>query len=146
MRIIPLFVIPFLSTGCGLLSTVAETPSAEVTDVSLSSAGFSGVKGELGLNVYNPNGFGLPLHRVDWNLSIGSAQAVAGSVEMSETIPAKASLPVTTSLSINALDAIQVARQLAAGARTYSLRGTLYFQSRYGELTFDLQHTGELRR
>ena len=139
-----LFLLSALA-NCGLLSTVAEKPSAEVTFVSLSSAGFSGVKGELGLNVHNPNAFGLPLHRVDWNLTIGNAQAVQGRVEMSETIPAKASLPVTTSLSIGALGAVQVARELASGNREYSLRSTLYFQSSYGELSVDLQHSGQLR-
>ena len=131
--------------SCGLLSAVAEKPSAEVTHVSLSSAGFSGVRGQLGLNVHNPNAFGMPLHRIDWTLSVGSAQAVQGNVELSENIPAKANLPVTTSLTISALNAVQVASQLASGVRSYNLRATLYFQTSYGELKVDLQHNGDLR-
>ncbi len=131
--------------GCGLLSAVAEKPTVKVTQVSLSSAGFSGVRGQLGLNVHNPNPFGMPLHRIDWTLSVGSAQAVQGKIELSENIPAQASLPVTTSLTISALDAVQVASQIASGVRAYNLRATLYFQTSYGELTVDLQHNGDLR-
>ncbi len=132
--------------ACGVLAAIAEKPTATVQEVSLSSAGFGGVRGTLGLQVHNPNPFGLPLYRIDWTLSVGRAQAVSGSIQLDETIPAKASLPVTTALSIATLDAARVARELLAGAHTYSLRATLFFKGKYGEIKFELQHDGQLGR
>ena len=121
-----------------------EKPKAEVRDVSVSSAGFSGVTGELRLDVTNPNAFGVPLAGIDWQLSIGGARAVTGSVQLSQTIPAKGVAPVTTSLTINAMDAAIVASQLAGGARDYKIRATLRFSTQVGAVDVELQHAGQL--
>jgi LEA14-like dessication related protein len=139
-----LLALAAILAGCGALSPVAEKPKVTVQSVSLASASFTGIRGQVAMDVYNPNGFGIPLTRVDWSLSVGSAQAVSGSFDLSETIPAKASAPVMGSLRIDASSAIGVASQLAAGARTYTLRGTLHFQTRFGNLSVDIAGEGEL--
>lgn len=130
--------------ACGALSPVAEKPKVTVKGVSLSSVGFSGMTGEVAMEVFNPNSFGIPLTRVEWTLSVGNAKAVSGAFDLSETIPAKASAPVVGSLRIDASSAIRVVGELASGARTYTLQGRLHFQTRFGKLSVDIAGQGEI--
>jgi hypothetical protein len=69
---------------------------------------------------------------------------VTGSVQLSQTIPAKGVAPVTTSLTIDARDAIAVAGEISRGARTYQLSARLRFSTPVGPLDVDVQHAGEL--
>lgn len=133
-----------LATACSIFTRSIERPTADVRDVSVSSAGFSGMTGELHLDVANPNGFGVPLAGIDWQLSVGGARAVTGSVELSQTIPAKGVAPVTTSLTIDARDAIAVAREISRGARSYQLSARLRFSTPVGPLDVNVQHAGQL--
>jgi LEA14-like dessication related protein len=121
-----------------------EKPTAEVRDVTVSSAGFSGVTGELRLDVMNPNSFGVPLSGIDWQLSIGGARAVTGRIELQQTIPAKGVAPIATSLTIDARDAIAVASSLAGGRRDYQITARLHFSTQVGQLDVDIQHAGQL--
>src|SRR6201999_4568927 len=91
-------------SACSMFMHSMEKPKAEVRDVSVTSAGFTGVVGELRMDVMNPNSFGVPLSGIDWTLAVGGARAVTGRVELQETIPAKGVAPVTTSLRIDARD------------------------------------------
>jgi LEA14-like dessication related protein len=131
-------------SACSLFLHSIEKPTAEVRDVSVSSAGFSGVTGELRLDVMNPNSFGVPLSGIDWQLSIGGTRAVTGRVELQQTIPAKGVAPVTTSLTIDARDAIAVASRLAGGARDYQIAAQLHFSTKVGQLDVAIQHAGTL--
>lgn len=121
-----------------------EKPKADVRAVSVSSAGFTGLTGELALDVTNPNGFGVPLSGIDWELSIGGTRAVTGTVQLNQTIPARGVAPVTTTLSINASDAIAVGAVLARGARDYQLKVRLHFSTSIGQLDVDVAHAGTL--
>lgn len=130
--------------ACSIFMRSMEKPTAEVRDVSITSAGFGGVSGQLALDVTNPNSFGVPLSGIDWTLTIGTARAVTGRTELSQTIPAKGAAPVVTSLSISTLDAAMVASQLASGARNYRIDVTLHFSTRVGEIDVAVQHDGSL--
>jgi LEA14-like dessication related protein len=121
-----------------------EKPKAEVRDVSVTSAGFTGVAGELRMDVMNPNSFGVPLSGIDWTLAIGGARAITGRVELQQTIPAKGVAPVTTSLRIDARDAAAVAQALASGARDYQISARLHFSTQIGQLDVQIDHTGTL--
>ncbi len=133
-----------LAAGCSIFTRSIERPTADVRDVAVSTVGWSGVAGELRLGVSNPNGFGVPLAGIEWELAIGSARAVTGSVELSQTIPARGVAPVTTSLAIDARDAVAVATELARGARSYRLAARLRFTTPVGPLEVALAHQGEL--
>ncbi len=143
-RSILLLAIAVILSACGALSPIAEKPTVTVRSVALSSAGFSGMNGTVAMDIYNPNGFALPLRQVDWTLSVGSAQAVRGSFELTETIPAKASAPVTGRLHMDVAGAVGVAASLAQGVRSYQIQATLTFQTRFGDLTANVTHNGEL--
>ena len=143
MRLVALACVTALS-GCSLFLHSIEKPKADVTSVSMASASFTGVTGELALNVTNPNNFGVPLSGIDWQLSIGGTRAVTGSVQLSQTIPARGVAPVTTSLSIGTGDAIAVAGVLARGARDYQISVKLHFSTTVGQIDVDVAHTGQL--
>ncbi|MBA3541205.1 MAG: LEA type 2 family protein [Deltaproteobacteria bacterium] len=130
-----------------------ERPTANVRDVSLSSASFAGVSGELALDITNPNGFGVPLSGIDWELSItclaptrciNHARALTGSVQLSQTIPARGVAPVKTALTIATRDAIAAASALAGGARDYQLVAHLHFSTPVGPLAVEVTHAGTL--
>jgi LEA14-like dessication related protein len=121
-----------------------ERPQAEVRGVSVASAGFTGVTGELRLDVTNPNPIGVPLQGIDWQLSIGGTRAISGRVQLSQTIPAKGVAPVITSLTIDARDAIEVGTALARGSRDYQLDAKLTFSTAVGPISVDLHHAGQL--
>jgi LEA14-like dessication related protein len=143
--LIPITIsICVLVTGCSIFTRSIERPTAEVRGVSVSSAGLTGVSGELRLDVTNPNGFGVPLAGIDWELSIGGARAVTGTVSLSQTIPARGVAPVTTSLTIDVRDAIAVASELASGARGYRIAARLRFSTPVGPLEVSVEHSGLL--
>lgn len=133
-----------LLSGCSIFMRSIEKPTASVRDVSVSSVSFSGATGQLALDVMNPNGFGVPLKGIEWQLSIGGARAVTGTVQLSQTIPAKGVAPVVTTLSIGARDAVTVAGVLASGARDYKIDVKLTFSTQVGELAVDVAHQGQL--
>src|SRR5690606_32984083 len=64
MRFVALVAL-CLVAGCSLFMRSIEKPKADVRAVSVSSAGFTGLTGELALDVTNPNGFGVPLSGID---------------------------------------------------------------------------------
>jgi LEA14-like dessication related protein len=133
-----------LLAGCSLFMHSIEKPKASVRDVSMSSASFGGVTGQLRLDVTNPNGFGVPLSGIDWQLAIGGARAVTGRVELQQTIPARGVAPITTSLTINAGDALAVGSALARGTRDYQVTAKLHFSTAVGQIDVDVTHTGTL--
>ena len=114
--------------------------------VRIEMAGLGGLSGEFDAEIYNPNPVGLPLRRVEYRLRIGGAQAIQGSLDLNETIPAQGSAPVTIAFTVNALDALRVTQRLAAGDRNYAITGTLVFATRLGDLSVAFEHQGELGR
>jgi len=131
-------------SGCSIFMRSIEKPKASVRDVSISAAGFGGVSGQMQLDVTNPNGFGVPLSGIDWELSLGGARAATGTVQLSQTIPARGVAPVATSLTVTTRDALAVASALGGGARTYAVKARLHFSTPVGELNVDVAHEGTL--
>jgi LEA14-like dessication related protein len=130
--------------ACAGFPRTVEKPTAEVREVSVGAVSLSGMRGEVALDVFNPNGFSVPLHRVDWQLEVGGARAVAGAFDLSHNIPARGIAPVTVDLRVDARDAAAVARRLAAGERTYVLRGVLHFSTTFGAISVQFESTGTL--
>lgn len=143
MRVFVVLMCVALS-GCSLFMRSIEKPSAEVRGVAVANAGFTGVTGELRLDVTNPNPIGVPLSSIEWQLSVGGTRAVTGSVQLQQTIPAKGVAPVVTSLTIDARDAVEVGTALARGSRDYRLDATLTFATKIGPISVELHHSGQL--
>jgi LEA14-like dessication related protein len=131
-------------TGCSLFMHSIEKPTASVRGASLSRAGLAGVSGQMQLDVSNPNPFGVPLSGVDWQLTIGGARAVTGTVQLSQTIPARGVAPVTTSLTIAASDAVDVVQAIASGAHDYQIAAVLHFSTTVGPIDVRVQYAGTI--
>ena len=121
-----------------------ERPSAKVRDVEVSSAGLTGVEGKIAVDVSNPNGFGVPISGIDWQLTIGGSRAATGKVELSKTIPAHGVAPIETTLAMSAADAIAVASSLAGGARDYEVTAQLHFSTPVGQIDVPVKGTGSI--
>jgi LEA14-like dessication related protein len=119
-----------------------ERPTATVRGASVSSAGFTGISGTLQLDVMNPNNFGVPISGIDWQLAVGGSRAVTGTVQLSQTIPARGVAPITTSLTIAASDALSVAAVIASGARDYTITAQLHFSTTVGQIDVDVRYAG----
>ena len=143
MRVLAMAMLCALG-GCSMFMHSIERPKATVRGAQLQAAGPAGVSGQLQVDVMNPNNFGVPLSGLDWQLSIGGARAVTGSVSLSQTIPARGVVPITTSLTVATGDAIAVAQAIAGGARDYELDGTLHFATPVGQLDVDVHYRGTL--
>ena len=131
-----------MASGCSQLRP--KNPTVAVQGVSVSSVSFTGISGTLSVKVTNPNHFGVPLASVDWQLTVGGARAVSGTIELSNTIPANGSTNVDISLTVRTLDAVRVARKLAAGARTYRISGVLHFNAPIGRIDVAFSGEGDL--
>jgi LEA14-like dessication related protein len=137
-------LLVLLVSGCSIFTRSIEKPTADVRSVQLGTFSLTSVEGVLELDVSNPNGFGVPLSGIEWELSIGGARAVSGQAELSKTIPAHGLAPVTTTLRVDAREAAAVAAQLGRGARDYQLAARLSFSTPVGPITVDVHHRGTL--
>lgn len=145
LRIAAVALVSIVATsGCAFFGKTVEKPTAQVRAVSVATVSFTGIDGEVALDIQNPNSFGVPLSAIDWQLSVGAAQAVDGRIEVSQTIPARGTAPVIAALHIDARDAIAVAGELSRGTRTYRLNARLHFSTAIGPISVDVTGTGEL--
>lgn len=142
--LLALAFVSMFATGCAVFGKTVEKPTAQVRAVSVASVSFTGIDGEVALDIQNPNSFGVPLSAIDYQLSVGSAHAVDGRIELSQTIPARASAPVAAALHIDARDALAVAGELSRGTRTYRIDARLHFSTALGPITVDVTGTGTL--
>src|SRR5690349_4194349 len=53
-------------SACSMFTRSVERPTATVRTVDVTSAGLTGITGELRLDISNPNAFGVPLSGIDW--------------------------------------------------------------------------------
>ena len=144
MRVRWLAIVALALTGCSMFMHSIERPQASVRTASISRAGLGGLSGQLQLDVTNPNDFGVPLSGIDWQLSVGGMRAVTGSVQLSQTIPARGVAPVTTSLTLAASDAVDVVQAIAGGAHDYKIVATLHFSTAVGPLDVAVQYAGTI--
>jgi LEA14-like dessication related protein len=141
--LITTFAIALFTSACAHVPKPVEEPSVDVRGVALTGVSFTGIDGEIHLDVFNPNMFSVPLQAVDWELSVGGASAVSGSFELHKQIPARDSTPVIGSLAIGAADAVAVGDKIADGESRYTVRGTMHFASRLGPITVSFEYDGD---
>ena len=141
--IVASLALAVLASACAHLPKAVEEPTVDVRGVALTGVSFTGIDGELHMDVFNPNMFSVPLQAVDWELSIGNAKAVSGSFELLKHIPARDSTPVIGSLSIGAANAIAIGDKLAEGESRYTVRGMLHFATKFGPLTVSFAYDGD---
>jgi hypothetical protein len=133
-----------LLAGCALFSRPFEEPEIKVRGLGIERASLAGIEAVLALDIFNPNEYGVPLEGGSLQLSIGGSRAVTVTFDLAETIPARASAPIETSIFIGSADAARVGRRLASGQRDYELAGELSFATRLGSVAVGYTHRGQL--
>lgn len=144
-RLACILVFAFAFAGCGALTQPLEQPTAELQDVALQSISLSGTATlRADFLVTNPNGFGIPVEAVDYQVSIGSSDPVSGRVEANTTIPANGTAPLNVQLDLNAFAAVDIVRRLAAGEREYRVDGVIHFASPIGKISMNFSESGTI--
>lgn len=122
-------LLAIASTGCAVLQQVMKKPSVQVQSVSFHSQGLREGRLDSRLQVYNPNGFSMPVHSLSYRLSINGHQLAQGKLSLDKKIPARGSvelrLPVHFQYQqvINGIDSILQQRKVS-----YQLAGKLDLQ------------------
>lgn len=143
MRFLAILACTVLA-GCSIFMHSIEQPQVHVRSGSVSSAGLGGISGQLQLDVTNPNDFSVPLSGMDWQLAIGGARMVSGTVQLSQQIPARGVAPVTTSLTITPLAAVNILKVIEGGTRAYQIHAVLHFSSGIGPVDVAIDYSGSI--
>ena len=95
--IISCFVL--LLTTCQSISSIFQEPRVSFKSVEIAGIGINGVDLLAHVNVENPNGFSIPLPKVDWELFINSAPFVEGIIKNDKTIKSRGNVTLDLPLS-----------------------------------------------
>ena len=93
-----LFILVLL-TNCQSLGSVLQEPKLSLNSVDLSKITFNGIDLIAHLNVENPNGFSIPLPKIDWELFINTASFVNGVITNDKTIKSRSTSTLDIPLS-----------------------------------------------
>lgn len=77
--------------GCGPLKSEMKRPEVLVKGVSLTRVGATSADAEFRLALHNPNSFALPVHGVDYDLSLNSRRVLFGDSKQELRLPANGS-------------------------------------------------------
>jgi LEA14-like dessication related protein len=122
--------------------SLGDVLSAGVRGAVEGAVSLAALEGQLSLDITNPNAIGLPLARLEWQLTVGGARAVTGAIDLAETIPARGTAPVVAEVRAEARDLVEVAAELVRGVRSYRLTGRLYFRTTWASVEVDVAHDG----
>ena len=93
-----LFVCVFW--GCQSISSVVQEPKVSLKSVDVARITFTGVDLVVHVDVENPNGFSIPLPKIDWELFINTASFIKGSLPSDQTIKRRAKVTLDLPLSV----------------------------------------------
>jgi LEA14-like dessication related protein len=108
----------FLLCTCQSLSSELREPVLSLNSVDMADIGFNGVDLVARINVENPNGFSIPLPRIEWELFLGDNSFVNGSVKSDTLIKARKSTVVDVPFSLNYADVFAAVQSLRNRAET----------------------------
>ena len=106
--------------ACSTLSAVKPlAPKVELIDIAIVKMGFTNQELAFTLDVYNPNGFDLPVNLLEFTASSGEAAVASGRTTERVLLPAREKTQVTVDVIAQANRLIQ---QLLASAISESAR------------------------
>ena len=88
-----------LLTTCQSISSIFQEPRVSLKAVDIAGIGINGVDLLAHVDVENPNGFSIPLPKVDWELFINSAPFVQGIINNDKTIKSRGNVTLDLPLS-----------------------------------------------
>ena len=94
------FLIIALS-ACQSINSNFQDPKVSINSVEIAEITFTGINLIANVDVENPNGFSIPLPKINWNLSLNSAPFVQGVVENSQSIRSRRKVTIDLPFSVN---------------------------------------------
>ena len=98
-RYIVIAFLILLLTTCQSISSILQEPKVSFKSVEIAGIGINGVNLLAHIDVENPNGFSIPLPKVDWELFINSAPFVEGIIKNDKTIKSRGNVTLDLPLS-----------------------------------------------
>ena len=83
-----IFTMIVLSNGCAVTDSIVEMPRVSLTDVELTSAGFSAQTFMLSFDIDNPNPFPLPVTQVRYQIILADQKFASGEAVSEFSVPA----------------------------------------------------------
>lgn len=133
-RKVSCLVLVWALGGCPGILAPLEKPRIDFDGVRAASLSLAGLDLTFQLRVTNPNGVGLPLRAMDYDLSIEGRPFLQGRLDLHEELPARASAPVLAHVHITATNAATLVSALGRGVRTLHALLVLHFETRLGPL------------
>lgn len=131
-----------LSSCAGLVGKVIKDPEVKVSGLSLESLSASDATVNVKINVKNPNGFGISVGKVKYNLNLSGKEVTQGTFAKGAEIPANGetdvAIPVT--FKYDALNEIFNSIKKKTLSRKYTLTGSVDI----GPLSIPFKEDGEL--
>ena len=101
VKLLSLFALSIIVlSACKSLSAVVQEPRVSFNSVDITKISFSGVDMIVYVDVENPNGFSIPLPKIDWELFINTASFIKGSLPNDSTLRAREKVTIALPLSV----------------------------------------------
>jgi LEA14-like dessication related protein len=136
----------FLLSTCESLSSALREPVLSLNSVDVAGIDFNGVDLVARVNVENPNGFSIPLPRIDWEFFLNDNSFVSGNIKEDTVIKARKSTVVDVPLSLsytNVFAAVQSVRNLTEAPYRIVLQAAFPIPL-IQEKVFTFEHSGNL--
>jgi LEA14-like dessication related protein len=133
--------------GCRSFQSVLQEPVLSIKSVELAGIDVKGIDMMVQVNVDNPNAFGIPLPRLEWELLINENSFISGEVQGGDrSVKARGSTVVAVPLSVGYTDLYNSFLSLKnSGEAAYTLALALSFPLPVlAEKTFHLEFSGSL--
>jgi LEA14-like dessication related protein len=130
-------------TGCPELFSVMQKPNVTMKRVDLSSVTPMGLSANFVLAVDNPNPIGLPVGKLDYQLTVDGHALAAGQSSQNLSIPGNGSADVTLPVSVNFAElGLAVESMMTKSELPYTIRAKVGFDSVAGSIEVPIEQSG----
>jgi len=101
--------------GCQSIPSIPsllQEPRVSINSVNVAAVNISGVNLIANLDVENPNGFSLPMPKVDWVLFVNDSSLTQGTLEENRTIGSRETVSLAVPVSVGTDQLIRTAGSL----------------------------------
>jgi LEA14-like dessication related protein len=99
--IVVFLLLALIFAACQSLTSLFQEPELSLDSVDLAGISFEAVNLLAHVGVKNPNGFSIPLPKVDWELFINSAPFIQGNFTDNKTIKSQGAVTLDVPLSFS---------------------------------------------
>jgi LEA14-like dessication related protein len=151
MRRTSLLAVALLLAACASVQQLARSavkePKLTFRSASLQALDMEGATVAFSWDLENPNGFGVDLARVGWNVEVEGTRIASGDLPGGLQIKANGTAPVTFPVRVRFQDVPGIVSLLGSGKDVirYRLGGTLGVRTPIGILDLPLSHEDRLR-